>query len=170
MVLIACETSAQREGGRRSVDVRAVVVGALAVFVLYVAAINVFLSTSLFARVVDAEPDTVDIDFDVDGSIVPRTHPREELSIRGATQRGVDPAPRWVEFQVSFLALVPTALRDRGVHERGLSFRLATAPSTPARPRPKRSRGYRRSRTPAVLGPATQGGVAGRDDPTPSTT
>ncbi len=93
--------------------------------VLYVFAINVFLSTSLFARVVNASPDTIDIHFQHAWSIVPPHIHARKLSIRGR-----DSNVEWilrldeVEFDVSLSSLLKQRFQASNVHGAGLSFRL----------------------------------------------
>jgi hypothetical protein len=109
-------------------------VGLLAV--LYLVAINVFLSTALFAKVVDAHPETIDIHFARAWSILPRHIHAKRLSIRGR-----DSNVEWlltldeVEFDVSFLALLRQRFEASHVHGTGLAFRfrqrLKAAPSSP---------------------------------------
>ena len=94
-------------------------------FALYLATINVFLSTSLFTRFVNAQPDTIEIHFARGWSIVPGHVHAKQLSIRGR-----DSNVEWilrldaVEFDVSFLGLLRQRFEASNVHGEGLSLRL----------------------------------------------
>jgi hypothetical protein len=97
----------------------------LGVAALYVVAMNVFLSTSLFARVIDRDPDAIDIHYRRGWSIVPG-----RIHARGLSIRGRDGNVEWilrldeVVFDVSFRALTKQRFEASNVHGRGMSFRL----------------------------------------------
>jgi hypothetical protein len=103
---------------------------------LYLVAINVFLSTSLFTRVVNGQPDTIEIHFARGWSVFPQHVHARQLFIRGR-----DSNVEWqlrldkVEFDVSLLALVRQRFEASNVHGDGLSFglrrRLEAAPASP---------------------------------------
>jgi hypothetical protein len=117
--------------------VRAFALAGIALLLLYLAAINVFLSTSLFGTVVNAKPDVIDIHFDRAWSLIPGIVHARHISIRGQ-----DGDIEWllriddVRFRVSFVWLAKQRFAARDVRGKGLSFRLrhrlATAPSSPA--------------------------------------
>jgi hypothetical protein len=113
---------------RRPLLVR-VLRGAIRVLVVlavtYLVGMNVFLSTSLFARVVDAEADTIDIHYRSGWSVVPGRIHAKGLSIRGRDSH-VD----WIlrlddaEFDMSFAALVKKRFDVSRVRGTRISFRL----------------------------------------------
>jgi hypothetical protein len=117
---------------------RALVVAVLAVTVfcavVYAVAMNVFLSTSLFARVIDGQPDVIDIHFDRGWSVVPGHIHAKNLSIRGR-----DGDIEWilrldsVEFDVAFHALAQQRFEASHVYGRGISFRLRQRLDAPPR-------------------------------------
>lgn len=105
----------------------------MALEALYVVAVNVFLSTSLFEKVIDATPESVDIHFARGWSIFPtRVHARQ-LSIRGA-----DSHIEWilrldqVEFDCSLLALLRKEFRVTMAHGSGITFRARFKVASPA--------------------------------------
>jgi hypothetical protein len=114
----------------------ALVLLALAAPILYAVAINVFLSTSLFERVVDGKPQTIDIHYRRGWSWVPGHIHAKDLSIRGR-----DGSVEWVlrlddvEFDVHFAAFTRRGFEADHVHGRGITFRLrqrlASPPSSP---------------------------------------
>ncbi len=119
--------------GRVGRVLRVLAVGALALEALYVVAINVFLSTSLFDKVVNGTPDAVDIHFARGWSLFPtRVHARK-LSIRGT-----DSHIEWilrldeVEFECTLLALVRKEFRVTMAHGRGITFRARFKVASPA--------------------------------------
>lgn len=111
----------KREPRRAWRVLRAALVATLSVYALYVGAINAFLSTSLFDRIVNQDPETILIHYTSGWSLLPgRIHARD-LSIRSS-----DSNVEWrlsldeVTFDVSFLALAGqrfevTRARGRGV-------------------------------------------------------
>jgi hypothetical protein len=117
--------------------VRAGVGALLAVGLLYPVAMNVFLSTSLFAKVIDGQPATIDVHFRRGWSFVPGHIHAKDLSIRGR-----DGNVEWilrldeVEFDVSLGALAHQRFEASRVYGRGVSFRLRqrldATPSSPA--------------------------------------
>jgi hypothetical protein len=113
---------------------RALVVAVLGVAVGYVVAMNVFLSTSLFAKVIDAQPDVIDIHYERGWSVVPGHIHAKNLSIRGR-----DGNIEWilrlddVEFDVAFHALAQQRFEASHVYGRGLSFRLRQRLDAPPR-------------------------------------
>ena len=113
-------------GGWRLRRVLGFLVGAiLSIPVLYLAAMNSFLSTRLFARVIDGQPDIIDVHFRRGWSWVPGHIHAEGLSIRGR-----DGSVEWilrldtVEFDVSLAALARRRFEASHVYGRGASFRL----------------------------------------------
>ncbi len=96
----------------------------VALFVLYGVGVNVLLSTSLFQRLVNAQPsDTVDIQRA--WSIVPQHVHAEKVSVRGR-----DSSIEWmlriddVDFHISLLELVKQQFSASHIRARGISFRL----------------------------------------------
>jgi hypothetical protein len=94
-------------------------------YLAYLVAINVFLSTALFERVVDGDPRTLDIHYDRGWSLWPgRVHARS-LSVRSR-----DGSVEWmlrirkVQFDLSFLALARQRFQASHVRGTGGSFRL----------------------------------------------
>ena len=104
---------------------RALAITVVALFALYLVVINVFLSTSLFAKVVNAKPETIDIHYRRSWSILPGVIHAKDLSIRGR-----DDNVEWilrlddVEFGVKFAALARRRFETTYVRGRGTSFRL----------------------------------------------
>ncbi|AKU99170.1 hypothetical protein AKJ09_05834 [Labilithrix luteola] len=104
---------------------RFTLIACASLFALYVVAINVFLSTSLFDKVVNATPDTIDIHFERGWSIVPSHIHAKKLSIRGR-----DSNVEWrltldeVAFEVSFSSFLKQRFAASNVHGKGISFRL----------------------------------------------
>jgi hypothetical protein len=96
-----------------------------ALAVLYVVGTNIFLSTSLFGKVIDAEPDTIDIHYRSGWSVVPGRIHAKDLSIRGRDSH-VD----WIlrledaEFDISFVALANKRFDVSRVRGTGISFRV----------------------------------------------
>lgn len=115
---------------------RAAFVACVSLWLLYVLGINLFLSTSLFDRVVNAEPETIDIRYRGGWSWIPGRIEARDLSIRGR-----DSNIEWLlkldraDFDLSFLALTQKRFDVSRVHGTGISFRarnrLDTPPSTP---------------------------------------
>jgi len=104
---------------------RRTIEAALSLWVLYLVAINIFLSTPLFEKVIDGDPDTIDIHYRRGWSVLPgRIHARD-LSIRGR-----DSNVEWilwidqVTFDVSFVALTKKHFDVSRVRGKGVSFRL----------------------------------------------
>jgi hypothetical protein len=104
----------------------------LSLALLYVLGINVFLSTPLFGRVVNAKPDIVDVHYERAWSLLPWSIHARKLSVRGR-----DGDVEWmlrldeVEFGVSFAALVRMRFEATHVRGQGVSFRLRQRLSTP---------------------------------------
>jgi hypothetical protein len=115
---------------------RAALVAFVSLWALYIVGINVFLSTSLFERVLDGDPQTIDIHYRRGWSVIPGRIHAEGLSIRGR-----DSHVEWIlkldraEFDMSFLALTRTRFDVSRVHGHGISFRLRNRldapPTTP---------------------------------------
>jgi hypothetical protein len=109
----------------------------LAFVSLYLVAMNLFLSTSLFAKVIDGQPETIAIHFRRGWSFVPGHIHAKDLSIRGR-----DGDVEWilrldeVQFEVSFAALAHQRFEASHLYGRGLSFRLRqrldAPPTSPA--------------------------------------
>lgn len=102
----------------------------------YVVAVNGFLSTPLFEKVINGDPDTIAIHYRTGWSLVPGRIHASGLSIRGRDRRvewllRIDEA----DFTMSFLALARREFTVSRVHGAGLSFRLrqrlARPPATP---------------------------------------
>ncbi|HXN33007.1 MAG TPA: hypothetical protein VN894_14150 [Polyangiaceae bacterium] len=97
----------------------------LSLAVLYAVVVNIFLSTSLFAKVVNAQPDTIDIHYERAWSLVPWKIHASKISVRGR-----DGNVEWilrldeVEFGVSFAALAKMRFEGTRVRGKGASFRL----------------------------------------------
>ena len=108
----------------------------VALALLYLVGINVFLSTPLFAKVIDADPDTIDIHYRRGWSVVPGHIHAKDLSIRGR-----DRHVEWIlrldeaDFDMSFAALAKARFDVSRVHGTGISFRvrrrLDAPPTTP---------------------------------------
>ena len=104
---------------------RAAIGTAVGVALAYVVAINVFLSTSLFGRVVNGNPETLDVHYTHCWSIVPWRIHAQNLSIRGR-----DSNVEWmlriddVEFAVSFWSLAQKRFEASHVRGRGVTYRL----------------------------------------------
>jgi hypothetical protein len=117
--------SRDRKRSRLGRVLRAAAVAVASLFALYLVAINVFLSTSLFGTVVNALPDTIEIHFARGWSVFPQHIHARQLSIRGR-----DGSVEWqlrldqVEFDVSLLALVRQRFEASNVRGDGLSMRL----------------------------------------------
>jgi hypothetical protein len=96
-------------------------------YLLYLLAINVFLSTRLFDVTVNADPGTLQVRYERGWSIWPGTVHARTLSIRS-----VDSNVEWilriakVRFDVSFAALVKRRFQASDVRGTGISFRLRT--------------------------------------------
>jgi hypothetical protein len=99
----------------------------------YVVAINVFLSTPLFERLVDATPKDVDIHFARAWSLLPGRVHAEGLSISGT-----DSHVEWVlrideiDFGCSLLELPRQVFHATWARGRGISFRIRLKPEAPA--------------------------------------
>jgi hypothetical protein len=98
---------------------------AVGLAVAYVLAINVFLSTSLFGRVINAKPQTIDVHYARAWSVVPWRIHAHHLSIRGR-----DGNVEWilhiedVRFAVSWSGLARMRFAASHVRGRGVEFRL----------------------------------------------
>jgi hypothetical protein len=107
-------------------------VAILAVELLYLVAINVFLSTSLFEKVVDGDPATIDVRFARAWSLLPGSIHAERLSIRGR-----DSHVEWilrldrVDFRVSFLGLLRKHFHVLSARGSGITFRLRQRVESP---------------------------------------
>jgi len=108
------------------------VLAVLAVELLYLAAMNLFLSTSLFEEVLDGDPSTIDIHFARGWSILPGRIHAEGLSIRGR-----DSHVEWilrldrVDFRVSFSALARKQFHVLSARGSGITFRLRQRVASP---------------------------------------
>jgi hypothetical protein len=107
---------------------RAVLFAAVAVLGLYVAylvAINVFLSTSLFGRAINGKPLTIDIHYRRGWSVWPGVIHARDLSIR-SRDGNVELMLRidQVRFNVNFLGLAHRRFEASHVRGKGVSFRL----------------------------------------------
>ncbi|WP_394845912.1 hypothetical protein LZC95_00430 [Pendulispora brunnea] len=98
---------------------------AASLWVLYAVAMNVFLSTSLFDKVINQDPESIDIHYRRGWSFWPGHIHARDLSIRGK-----DSNVEWilrldrVEFGVSFWGLTKQRFDVSYAHGRGISFRL----------------------------------------------
>jgi len=107
-------------------------VAILAVELLYLVAINLFLSTSLFEKVLDGDPTTIDIHFARAWSLVPGSIHAERLSIRGR-----DSHVEWilrldrVDFRVSFLGFARKQFHVLSARGSGIAFRLRQRVESP---------------------------------------
>jgi hypothetical protein len=104
----------------------------LAVELLYLVAINLFLSTSLFEKVLDGDPTTIDIHFARAWSLLPGSIHAERLSIRGR-----DSHVEWilrldrVDFRVSFLGFARKQFHVLSARGSGITFRLRRRVESP---------------------------------------
>ena len=103
-----------------------------AVELLYLVAINLFLSTSLFEKVLDGDPTTIDIHFARAWSLLPGSIHAERLSIRGR-DRHVEWILRLdrVDFRVSFLGLAHKKFHVLSARGSGIAFRLRQRVESP---------------------------------------
>lgn len=107
-------------GGRLVIRVAVAIVS---LYALYVVAINVFLSTSLFAKVVNAKPETLFVTYERGWSVWPGRVEARRLVIRGS-----DSNVQWilgierVDFDVSFVDLVRKRFHVTRVHGSGVTF------------------------------------------------
>jgi hypothetical protein len=107
-------------------------------YLAYLAAINLFLSTRLFDVVVNASPTTLQVRYERGWSMWPG-----RIHARGLSIRSVDSNVEWilrldgVRFDVSLLALAKRRFEASNVHGAGISYRLRTRMNawdvTPAR-------------------------------------
>ena len=108
-------------------------VAILSLYVLYVAAINVFLSTSLFRRLVDGDPDRLFVSFERGWSIWPGTVHARNLTIRAS-----DNQVEWLirletcSFDVSFLDLARKTVHFEHPRATGVIFQLRERLAAPA--------------------------------------
>jgi hypothetical protein len=95
------------------------------VYAVYLVAMNVFLSTSLFEKTVNADPMTIDIHFRRGWSVWPGLIHARDLSIR-SRDSNVEFMLRiaQVRFQVSFIGLARQRFEASHVRGTGVSFRL----------------------------------------------
>ncbi len=97
----------------------------VSLFLVYLVAINVFLSTALFGKVVNAKPEAIDVHYTHAWSVVPGRIHAKDVSVRGR-----DGTVEWVlrldtvEFDVSFLAFARMRFETSRVRGTGTSFRL----------------------------------------------
>lgn len=104
----------------------------LSLYAAYVVAMNVFLSTSLFQKVVGREPETIDIHFRRGWSLWPVKIHADDLSIRGR-----DSNIEWVlriddvDFDVDLLALAKMKFVVPQVHGRGIAMRIRSRLDAP---------------------------------------
>ncbi len=104
----------------------------MAVELLYLVAINFFLSTSLFEKVVDGDPATIDIHFARAWSLLPGSIHAERLSIRGR-----DSHVEWilrldrVDFRVSFVGFARKHFHVQSARGSGIAFRLRQRVESP---------------------------------------
>lgn len=114
---------------------RAALVAVLSLYVVYVAAINVFLSTSLFDRVINQDREMLVVEYAKGWSLLPGTIHAKQLSIRSS-----DSNVEWIltideiEFDVSFLGLAQRRFDVGRAHGRGIRMlarqKLDAAPDT----------------------------------------
>ncbi|MFI5298277.1 MAG: hypothetical protein ACHREM_09285 [Polyangiales bacterium] len=121
-------TTMERLKLRRSRVVRVLVgliVASLTVGLLYVVAVNLFLSTSLFVRIVDYEPQTVDIHYERAWSWFPGRIHATGVSIRSRDSHldFILKVER-VDFDISFLSLARKRFDLSNVTGRGISLRV----------------------------------------------
>lgn len=100
-----------------------VAVAILSLYALYVVAINAFLSTSLFAKVVNGNPETLFVTYERGWSIWPGRIEARHLVIRSSDSNvqwilGIDR----VDFDVSFLAFARKQFHVTRVHGSGVTF------------------------------------------------
>jgi hypothetical protein len=105
-------------------------------FVIYLVGANVLLSTSLFASIVDRDPESIDVRYSRAWTLLPGRIHAQNLSIRGR-DRNVE----WLldldeaDFDVSLLGLAKKRFACSRVHGRGIDFwvrrRLGAEPSSP---------------------------------------
>ena len=106
-------------------SLRAAVKGLVALALFYVVGMNIFLSTSLFEKVIDGQPEVIDIHYRTGWSVVPGRIHAKDLSIRGR-----DSHVEWIlrldeaDFDMSFVALAKRRFDVSRVHGTGISFRL----------------------------------------------
>lgn len=123
-----------RRIARRAISVAVVAIGLI--YGLYLVGMNVFLSTSLFARVVNSDPVTLEIHFTHGWSLFPtRVHARD-LDIRSS-----DSNVEWtlhldeVEFELSLLSIPRRRFEIAHARGRGVSLRarqkLDAMPASP---------------------------------------
>ncbi len=104
---------------------RAALVAVLSLYAFYVVAINAFLSSSLFDRVINQDAEMLDVHYRRGWSFFPGRIHAKELSIRSS-----DSNVEWIlkideiEFDVSFLGLVRQRFDVGRAHGRGISMRV----------------------------------------------
>ncbi len=105
--------------------VRAAIVAILSLYVAYVAAINVVLSTSLFDRIINHDPETLDVRYRRGWSLFPGSIHARDLHIRAS-----DSNVEWlltldeVTFDVSLLGLARRRFDVAHAHGRGITMRV----------------------------------------------
>lgn len=106
---------------------RATVAALVSLWVLYVVAINVFLSTSLFDRVVNRDRITLDVHYARGWSLWPSTIHAKHLSIRSS-----DSNVMWmlelddVTFEIALLDIPRRRFTIESAHGQGISMRIQT--------------------------------------------
>ncbi len=109
--------------------IRFAIFASVSVVLFYLIGVNVFLSTSLFTRFVDAQPDVVDIHFERAWSIFPQHVHAKKLSIRGR-----DGNVEWIvkldeaELDIALVSLLKMRFEGSHVRGKGLSFRMRQRP------------------------------------------
>ncbi len=112
--------------------VRALAVAIVSLWALYVVAINLFLSTPLFDRVVNADSRTLWVGYAQGWSVFPGTIHARKLSLRSS-----DANVEWilhvdrVTFGVSFVDLARKRFTARDVRGEGIAFHLRTRRPAP---------------------------------------
>jgi hypothetical protein len=102
-----------------------VAIAAIGVAALYLVGVNVFLSTSLFERVVDAFPEELDVHYQRAWSLWPGW-----VHARGLSIRATDGNVEWilkiddVDFRVSLAGLAAKHFEASHVHGRGVEMRI----------------------------------------------
>lgn len=111
---------------------RALAVAIVSLWALYVAGINLFLSTRLFEKVVDADDRTIWVGYQRGWSIFPGTIHARQLAIRSS-----DANVEWilhidrVTFDVSLFDLARKRFTAKGVRGSGVAFHLRTRRPAP---------------------------------------
>lgn len=128
-----CVVAATRENRRGRTAALAALAAIVGLWALYVVVMNAFLSTSLFERVVNADPERLDVHYRRAWSVVPGRLHAEGLSIRSS-----DASVQWilrlddVDFDVSLAALARRRFDVSRARGRGVTFRLRRKMPAPA--------------------------------------